>query len=173
MFRLREICKDDMTEINKWRNSPELINYLGAPFRYINEQVDLNWFDDYMKQRNNSVRCAIISESNEIIGLVSLTEINYINRSAVFQIMIGESKNRGNGAGNFATKTILNHAFNNLNLNRVELTVLENNISAINFYESNGFICEGRKRQSNYKNGKYFDMLMYSILKDEFNDIGV
>lgn len=31
-----------------------------------------------------------------------------------------------------------------------------------------GFIYEGRKRNAKYKNGEFFDMLMYSILKPEF-----
>jgi hypothetical protein len=30
------------------------------------------------------------------------------------------------------------------------------------------FVCEGRKRNSRYKDGKFADMLIYSILKSEF-----
>lgn len=63
---------------------------------------------------------------------------------------------------------MLNHAFNNMNLQRVELTVLEDNTRARHLYEKCGFVYEGKKRKAKYKNGKFVDMLIYSILKSEF-----
>lgn len=58
--------------------------------------------------------------------------------------------------------------FFNMNLNRVELTVIENNKRAIHLYEKNGFVYEGRKRKARYKGGKFMDMLMYAVLRDDF-----
>ena len=88
MFRLRELERRDLTEIIKWRNDPELINLLGAPFRYINYDVDVQWFENYMKSRNNAVRCAIVGDDDNIIGLVSLVPVDMLNQSAEFHIMI-------------------------------------------------------------------------------------
>ena len=170
MYKLREITKEDMKEINKWRNDPELIACLGAPYRYINEEVDYNWFDQYMRSRNNAVRCAIVDEQeqNIILGMISLLDINYVNRSGQLHIMIGRKENRGKGMGMFAVKEMLQHAFNNLNLHRIELTALENNKVAIYIYEKCGFTIEGKKRESNYKNGKYLNTIIMSILENEW-----
>lgn len=170
MFRLRELNRSDIEEINKWRNNSELIDFLGAPFRYINLDVDNDWYDSYMKNRNTTVRCAIVSEENEnkILGLVSLTNINYLNQSAIFHIMIGNEEYQGKGIGTFATKEILNHAFNNLNINRVELLVLKENTRAINLYKKVGFIQEGIKRQCIFKNGKFVDVVIMSLLRDDY-----
>lgn len=168
MFRLRELSENDLKIINTWRNDPELILCLGAPFRYINYEVDKSWFESYMKNRDTNVRCSIVDESDIILGLVSLVSIDYVNRSAVFNIMIGDKANRGKGIGCFAVREILKHAFENLNLQRVELGVLEDNEIAIHLYEKSGFKYEGRKRRAKYKNGKYVDLLMYAILRDEF-----
>ena len=168
MYRLRELERKDLAEINKWRNDPELISELGAPFRYININVDEKWFDSYMSSRNTAVRCAIVSEDDVILGLVSLVSIDNLNRSAEFHIMIGSKENQGKGIGTFAVKEMLNHAFNDLNLHRVYLTALETNQRAQHLYEKMGFVTEGKKRASNYKNGKYYDMNMYSILEDEY-----
>lgn len=170
MFRLRELNRSDIEEINKWRNNNELIDFLGAPFRYINLDVDNDWYDSYMKNRNTTVRCAIVSEENEnkILGLVSLTNINYLNQSAIFHIMIGNEEYQGKGIGTFATKEILNHAFKNLNINRIELSVIESNIRAIKLYEKVGFIREGTKRKSIFKNGEFIDVVMMSVLRDEY-----
>ena len=168
MLKLRELNELDLKIINSWRNDPELISNLGAPFRYINYEVDRRWYESYMNNRSTNVRCSIVDESDMILGLVSLVSIDYMNQSAVFNIMIGDKKNQGRGIGFFAVKEMLNHAFNNLNLQRVELFVLEDNKRAIHLYEKSGFKYAGRKRKARYKNGKFVDLFMYSILKEEF-----
>ena len=170
MYRLRELEREDIKKINKWRNDPELIACLGAPYRFINEDVDSDWYEKYMHSRNNSVRCVIVNSENdeEILGLISLLDINYINRSAELHIMIGAAQNRGKGIGTFAVKSMVDHAFNNLNLRRIELGVLENNIPAIKLYEKTGFVKEGIKRKSNYKNGEYISLIIMALLKEEW-----
>ncbi len=170
MYKLRELERDDIKRINKWRNDPHLIACLGAPYRFINEDVDSSWYESYLHSRNNSVRCAIVDgeREDEVLGLISLMNINYINRSAELHIMIGSEANRGKGIGTFAVRAMLEHAFQNMNLRRIELGVLENNIPAIRLYEKTGFVKEGMKRQSNYKNGEYISLIIMGILKEEF-----
>lgn len=169
MFNLREVQRKDLESINRWRNDPELTSMLGAPFRYINLEVDIKWYEGYMNSRSNAVRCAITEDDkDEILGLVSLVSIDYMNQSAEFHIMIGDKNNRGRGLGTYAVNSILKHAFKNMNLQRIELTVLDDNIHAKNLYEKCGFIYEGRKRKAKYKNGQFVDMLLYSILRDEY-----
>ncbi len=172
MYKLRELEREDIKKINKWRNDPHLIACLGAPYRFINEDVDSNWYDNYLRTRNNAVRCVIVDDTNEdeVLGLISLMDINYINRSGELHIMIGGQENRGKGLGTFAVRAMIAHAFQNLNLRRIELGVLENNTPAIRLYEKTGFIREGVKRQSNYKNGEYISMIMMSILKDDLSN---
>lgn len=169
MYRLREIEKKDLTIINGWRNDLALLSLLGAPFRFINLEVDEKWFADYMSNRENAVRCSIVEEENDkILGLVSLVSIDHLNQSAEFHIMIGDKKNQGKGIGTFGVNAMLEHAFYNLNLQRIELTVLEDNVRARVLYEKAGFVQEGFKRKSKYKNGKFVNTLLYSILKDEY-----
>lgn len=173
MYRLRELERRDLPTINRWRNQPELIRFLGAPFRYINHEVDEAWFDAYMRNRSSTVRCAITETGDDgIIGLISLTEIDHLNQCAVLHIMIGDATNQSRGIGNFAVNEMLNHAFFNLNLHRVGLEVLEDNERAIRLYEKCGFKCEGRRKQAVYKRGKFIDMLMYSCIREEKVVIG-
>lgn len=168
MYWMRELEEKDLKEINSWRNDPELISKLGAPFRYINYEVDKCWYDVYMKNRNNTVRCAIVDNNDSILGLITLANIDYISRCAEMHIMIGKKENRGKGIGKFAIGELLYHAFNNLNLNRIELLVLSDNIAAKNLYSKFGFVKEGMKRAAKYKNGEYKDLELYSILRHEY-----
>lgn len=168
MYKLRELEQRDIEEINSWRNDEKLIRKLTAPYRYINSDVDIMWFQQYMANRNNNVRCAVVDAQDAIIALVSLTDIDYLNQSADFRLMVGKESNRGKGVGTFAVMEMLKHAFENLNLNRVELTVLSDNEVAKHLYEKCGFVYEGRKRKSIYKGGKFVDILIYAILREEF-----
>jgi len=169
MYRLRELERKDINIINRWRRDSELIKLLGAPYRFINQEVDQKWFDDYMSRRNTSVRCAIVEENNdEILGLVSLVSIDYMNQLAELHIMIGDNANQGKGIGSFAVTSILKHAFYDLNLHRIELSVLTSNQRAINLYEKVGFVREGVKRKVKYKNGEFIDMYIYALLKEDF-----
>ena len=169
MYRLRELDRKDLPTINKWRNDIELIDLLGAPFRFINLNVDEKWFENYMLNRHNTVRCSIVEDSNDdILGLITLTSIDYLNQCAELHIMIGDEDNQGKGIGTFAVTAMIKHAFYNMNLHRIELTVLENNTRARHLYEKIGFVCEGKKRNSKYKNGSYVNMMIYSILKEEY-----
>ena len=121
-----------------------------------------------MANRGNTVRCSIVDQNDNFIGLISLTGIDYLNQSAELHIMICDGKNQGKGAGTFAVNAMLDHAFNNMNLHRIELSVLENNERAQHLYEKAGFVREGILRKAYYKNGEFVNAFIYAILRDEF-----
>jgi len=169
MVYLKELSRKDILLINEWRNDPEIIDFLGGPFRYINIEIEEAWFETYLKNRDKQVRCSIFLDSDEkMIGLVSLLDIDHISKSAEFHIMIGDKRNYDKGYGTEATKLMLSHAFNNLNLNRIYLKVLEDNPRAIKIYDKCGFKKEGVLRSAAYKNGSYKNLIIMSILKEEF-----
>ena len=166
---LREIQRSDLPNINRWRNDKNLINFLGAPFRFINIEIDEKWFDSYLSHRANNIRLAICESVGEkLLGVVYLLQIDWINRSGEYAIQIGEKDSQGSGAGFQATVKILEHAFTDLNLNRVYLTVLSNNERAIRLYKKIGFVEEGKLRKAVFKNGRYMDLICMAILKEEF-----
>lgn len=165
---LREIERADIARINAWRNDPEVISGLFAGFRYITEEVDQAWFDAYLRSRDSNIRLAILNGGRHI-GNVQLTGIHPVNRSAEFSIFIGDKDQRGQGAGNWATRRMILHGFTELNLNRIFLTVLEDNRPAIRVYEKAGFRTEGLQRQAVFKDGRYQNAIMMSLLAAEID----
>ena len=63
---------------------------------------------------------------------------------------------------------MMTHAFCNLNLQRVYLTALVNNHRAIHLYEKIGFQREGILRHAAFKEGQYQDLVLMSLLREEF-----
>lgn len=166
---LRELGRQDLAEINKWRNDHEVIDLLGNNFLYIAKEVDEKWYDSYLQTRDQNKRLAIVDkDTNIIIGTIQLTGIHAVNRTAEYSIMIGNKAYWGRGAGLTASIEILKHGFCDLNLNRIYLTVLAGNERAIKLYKKIGFTEEGLQREAIYKSGKFHDLIQMSILKKEF-----
>lgn len=62
---------------------------------------------------------------------------------------------------------VLNYAFNNLNINRVEAEVMPGNFASERVLEKNGFLKEGLFRDWMFWNNRHYDMYIYSILKSD------
>lgn len=174
MFELRELERNDIPAINEWRRNRELISFLGAPYRFIGQEVDEEWFESYLKSRANTVRCAMVEHDRPdvILGLVTLASINWVSRKCTLHIMIGNEADRGKGLGTFAVDAAVSHAFLDLNLNRVELDVLESNSRARHLYQKIGFKEEGVRRCAAFKDGNYVDMVSMGLLHDEWMPSG-
>lgn len=136
----------------------------GGGFHFSNYEVDVKWFENYINNRAHNVRLAIL-EDEMIIGCVYLLNIDFINQSGELGILIGEEKNRNRGIGKFAIDAMVKHAFDDLNLQRIQLEVLRTNSRAISCYKKCGFEEEGIKHHSVYKNGEWNDVILMAKIK--------
>ena len=176
-IRFRAIDRDDLPTFVNWINDPEVRQGIGIylPFSMADEE---DWFEKMRAHPADEHNLAIeVSEQVEeegkgnwkIIGSCGFFNLDGRNRSSEFGIMIGDKSYWNKGFGTEAVRLLVQHGFNTLNLNRIYLRVLENNPRAIRAYEKAGFTHEGQQRQAEFKDGKYIDMLVMSILKDEFS----
>jgi diamine N-acetyltransferase len=159
--------REDLAIVNGWRAERSILDGVSAPFRHIGLDVDVEWFEQYLRRRHVDVRCAICLEGDAPVGLVSLTNIDTVHRHAEFHILIGPDSAKDRGVGTLATRAMLQHGFGDLNLHRIALTVLARNARAIRVYEKVGFRREGVLRDAVYKNGAYQDLIAMAILGDE------
>ncbi len=108
-------------------------------------------------------------EDDRLLGDINLDVVNNWNgRNAFVGIGIGNRSDWGKGYGTDAMKIMLRFAFTEINLNRVMLNVFAYNPRAIRSYEKAGFQHEGRMRGALLKDGKRYDMLYMSILREEW-----
>ncbi len=102
------------------------------------------------------------------IGNTGLHNIDFVTREAEFGIFIGEKSYWNQGLGREAALLTLKHGFEDLNLNRIFLFVFENNLRGIASYKAVGFVHEGTLREAIYKNGRYYNVLVMSVLHSEW-----
>jgi len=168
MITLRELSREDIPAINRWRRDPVVADGVGAPNRFIGLDVDLKWYDEYLTRRGSEVRCAVcLADSGQLVGMVSLTRIDYLHRNAEYNAMVGERDSQNRGIGTAATRAMVRHGFLDLNLHRIYVSILRDNISSIRMCEKAGFREEGTIREGAYKNGRYHDLLLMGLLKSE------
>jgi RimJ/RimL family protein N-acetyltransferase len=173
--RLRGLELTDLPNMQRWINDPDVIRGLTiyTPYSSVDEQ---NWFDTMMKgpKEEHAYVIEIFEDNNWIpVGSTVFHNIDWKNRSTEIGISIGEKKYWNRGFGRDTMRLMLRHAFNDLNLNRVYLNVFETNENAKKTYLATGFIEEGRLRQDIYKNGRYIDVFMMSVLRSEWQDVEV
>lgn len=168
---LRELDRSDLPVLNEWRANKDLVAQLGGNFHYVNSEVDDKWFDQYLSSRSVNIRLAICRhDTDAFIGVVYLLNIDWLNRNAEFAIQIGEPSEQNRGVGSEATRLMLDHAFADLNLHRIYLTVLTTNQRAIAMYEKLGFQKEGIFRQAAWKEGAFRDIYTMAILSPMLGD---
>src|SRR5437016_2060384 len=109
-----------------------------------------------------------LKSDNRLIGLVGLKDINYINQTAEFYVIIGDRTIQGKGYGTEATRLMFRYGFMELNLNRIQTQDMEGNIGGWRADEKAGMKYEGTLRQVILRFGKYHDVRVYSILRSEY-----
>lgn len=106
-------------------------------------------------------------EPKELIGYISLKRTRPEERNAGFGVAI-RREHWSQAYGRDATNTLLRFAFDEMNLHRVTLTVLDYNERAQRMYQACGFREEGRLREAKYREGRYCDEIVMGVLKSEY-----
>lgn len=169
-LRLRALEKDDLPMFVAWLNDPEVRAnlFVNHPLSMAEEE---QWFEHVLKQpQYERPLCIEVKTENSwhLIGNLALMDISNTHRKAELGIMIGDKAYWNQGYGTEAIKILVNHAFKELNLHRVFLRVYDTNPRGIRCYEKVGFRHEGTQREAIFKDGKYIDMHMMSVLSSEW-----
>lgn len=112
----------------------------------------------------------VIRYNNQICGFALLYDHKKSNNSISVLYYIN-SKYRGHGIATIAVIRLLEHAFENLNINRAEFFINTDNYDSIKLVDSLGIRCEGTLLDNDFTNGKYHDQKLYSILRREYKQI--
>ena len=158
-------------EARNWRNDPRIRKWC-RQFTDISEHAHQVWLDRI--ERDPTIRMFAIRqvqrEGNEQyagdVGVCGLTSINQLNQSAEFSLYIAPEYQK-HSHGVRALHLLCEHGFLDLNLNRIWGEVFEGN-PAIKIFESLGFQKEGTLRESYFREGKFINSHIISVLRGKF-----
>jgi RimJ/RimL family protein N-acetyltransferase len=166
--RLTPIAPGDIDRLNAWQNDPE-VRDLTMGFRGpVLRQTTAEWIQTIIETNLKSRVVFAIRVGGAIQGVVQLHSIDWVQRSALLGVYVGDPSARGSGLGAAATALILDYGFNGLDLQRVWLEVLSTNLAAKRVYERLGFAHEGRLRSAYFLGGQRIDVDVYGLLQAEW-----
>jgi RimJ/RimL family protein N-acetyltransferase len=167
--KLTTLREEDIPVIEKWYND---MNFLRHFDKLIAVPRDCTYIGNFIKEMNNANDEFIFAirslEDDKLIGVTGFENIQWNNRVATIFIGIGENGYRGKGIGKEAMSLTIDYAFNELNLHKLQLTVLQYNTAAIGLYESLGFIKEGVFREFILRDKTRYDLINYGIIDYEW-----
>jgi RimJ/RimL family protein N-acetyltransferase len=109
-------------------------------------------------------------EDDRLIGKALVHRIEWANGNGMIRFGIGASDDRRKGYGRQVLQMLLRFVFAELNLYRVSAAVPEYNEAAIALLKKFGFVEEVRRRQALDRDGRRWDLLVFGLLKDEWQE---
>ena len=161
--RLRAIEPEDVPMLLRWFNESPARDWLMTrlPLSRANERA---WAASAAISPATPT-FIIQTKSGKDIGVTGLT---LHGARAELGISLHEPRYWGSGYGTDAVRTLVDGGFRALPLLRIELLVYPDNERAIRCYEKAGFSREGVLRAREYRRGKYDDVVIMSILHEEW-----
>ncbi|WP_203522500.1 GNAT family N-acetyltransferase [Fusobacterium sp. IOR10] len=170
LVTLRAIEKEDLEFMRTMLNDSEMENLVVGWAFPVSKYQQEKWYENNIQNQNN-LRFIIEDKFGEVIGQANLSNIDWKNRKATRGIKLAKEKIRGKGFGTDAIMTLTKYAFEELQLNRLDIFILEENIVSQKLAIKTGVVIEGKKRNCIFKNGKYHNLLIGGILKSDYKKL--
>lgn len=165
---LRPFTLEDAPTVRALAGEREIAEMTTVPHPY-EEGIAEEWISSHQGafERGELVTWAIAhKEDGVLLGAISLS-IDKTNRLAELGYWVGKPY-WGRGYCTEAAKEALRYAFEALSLNRVQARHMTKNPASGRVMQKIGMTYEGTLRQSVYRWGKFEDMAMYAILREEY-----
>lgn len=165
---LRKMQPSDATALFKIWSDPAVAAFMNiSAFTNESQAIEMiNLFNE-LAETKQAIRYSVFDlTSKEIIGSCGFNAIDAQNARAEIGYDIAKAY-WGNGYAPESIQALLDEAFMNLGLNRIEAKVEPANINSMKVLQKLKFTFEGTLRQYEKVKGNFVDIHMYSLLKND------
>jgi RimJ/RimL family protein N-acetyltransferase len=164
-LRLREMIDDDLPAVRRWRSDPDVTRHW-----ITREQPTLAELAEWLAANRASGAETLTIETLDgvAIGYVSVFDIDPEHRRCEISLMVGERSEWGKGYAREALRLLLRYLFSSLGMHKVTLSVFAENEAARRVYRACGFREDGVLRDDMYRDGRWHDQILMSVLETEF-----
>ena len=167
-LQLRSFSRADTEAVLKiFSNEKALAYWVAEPISTLEEAEalldrELSWADD-----SSCHNWAIsLPGSDRLIGKITLFRIDEANRRAEIGYIL-DPDHWGKGYMHESLERVLDHAFNELGLHRIEADVDPENEPSLRLLERFGFSREGLFRERWLMRGEWYDSIMLGLLASD------
>jgi RimJ/RimL family protein N-acetyltransferase len=171
---LRAFTRDDIPRLIGWVNhgGPDFfVRWAGTAFDYplTEAQLEAHLAEAEGPDATRRVFAAVDRAGGEVVGHAELSRVDRKNRSAsISRLLVGDPEARGKGVGRQIVAAVLDVAFGELSLHRVDLYVLEFHVTALSMYKALGFKTEGHLVEARRAGDRYWNAYYMAMLDEEW-----
>jgi len=166
-IKIRLINRIDYESIKDWGEEDGNFSYFPNS-NFLQEVKSENWIDRKLDDENGLYFSIISLESNKIIGITILENIDFKNKNACWGIYIAYPEFRKLIFSLEPSYLIIEYAFHNLGLKKIYGNSLAINDRGRKFHKYMGFKEEAIFNNQVLINGVYIDLIWISILNEEW-----
>ena len=160
---------DHVSLYSKWENDPQVRKYARTAI-----PITIEESKKYIERSDSHSKKVVMFEiwhkkDEKPIGYSEIGDFSWPNRNAYIGFLIGEIEYWGQNIGTELTKLLIEYGFNELNFHKITAEALSANKSSQRCLEKNGFKYEGTLKEDMFVDGEYIDILLYGILKKQWN----
>lgn len=171
--RLRTFTRGDLLYLSRWSDSPFVEKMVASELLYQYKHIfhrRNDVFLDFLMRDTTQLPALIIPRNREVedpVGFVRLYGINLVHGFGFLETVIADPRSMKKGWGVEASRLLLAYALDHIGIHRVEAKVFAYNQLSINSLRRNGFRQEGVLREACFSDGKFWDILVFGILREE------
>ncbi|HEX7334950.1 MAG TPA: GNAT family N-acetyltransferase [Pyrinomonadaceae bacterium] len=166
---LRWISEDDIDSVYEIFSDPRVMRYWSTvPLPDREAAAELQREIAESNESDSMLKWGLaLRDSNKVIGTTTLFHLNLDNGRAELGYAMG-SAHWGKGYMHEALNALVSHAFEIMDLRRLEADVDPRNVASIRTLEKLGFQREGFLRERWHVNGEIQDAFFYGLLRREW-----
>ena len=163
-FFLQQIVKSDQPFIFKGLSDPRVIPYYGVHFKsYDATSAQMDFYKNLWEEKSGCWWKIVDKENMQPVGACGMNAYNPVHEKAeIGYWLLPEYWKMGIMPE--VLPVMIRYLFQNWKLHRVEAVIEQGNEASIRLSEKLGFKFEGILRESEIKEGKRLNLLMYSLL---------
>jgi RimJ/RimL family protein N-acetyltransferase len=166
----RPVTINDLKIIKNWRNSQGIREY-NSQFTLLNMSNQIKWFEQINNKNSDREMFLVTDKQGKPMGICGMIHIDKKNRSGSIAIILGEQKIHGKGIGTEILKMLINYGFMKLKLHRIEAEIFSFNEISIRLFTKLSFKHDATKRDSLWRNNKWWNIHIFSLLKKDYENI--
>jgi [ribosomal protein S5]-alanine N-acetyltransferase len=168
---LRTLTPADLEHLAAWVDDPFLERMVGSELLQTYKHVwdkSPAFFDALLTDPTQVVLAVEACRGwTKPVGVVRLFNIHLLEGYAFLETIIADPRAMKRGFGVEAGKLVSYYGVDVLGLRRIEAKVYEYNVLSMNSLRRNGFRQEGVLRQAGFDGERYWDLVVFGILKEE------
>lgn len=164
-YRCRPMTEEDMPLVMEWRMQPDITRFMNTNPK-LTLEGQLRWLEKIRKDDRSMYW--IVEVDGEPVGVASVNDIDFVNETCSKGVYIGVKEKRTMELFAALYCSQYEFIFSTLKMNKVETEVFAENVFVVELNKRIGNIQEGYLRQHVKKEGKYYDIVRFGMLREEW-----